>query len=51
MGKERGYRNLGILFRIHSLGRSGKAPNALVGTGVDLPRFWDFVEENLKTLN
>lgn len=33
------------------LGRSGKAPNALVGTGVDLPRFWDFIEENLKTLN
>ena len=32
-------------------GRSGKAPNALVGTGVDLPRFWDFIEENLKTLN
>lgn len=32
-------------------GMSGKEPNALVGTGIDLPRFWDFVEENLKTLN
>ena len=25
-------------------------PNALVGTGVDLPHFWDMVEENLRTL-
>lgn len=28
----------------------GKAPNALVGTGLKLPEFWDFLEENLKRL-
>ena len=32
-------------------GMSGKEPNALVGIGIDLPRFWDFIEENLRTLN
>ena len=32
-------------------GIAGKEPNALVGTGLDLPRFWDFVEENLRRLN
>lgn len=30
---------------------TGKEPNALVGTGLDLPRFWDLVEENLRRLN
>ena len=28
----------------------GKAPNALVGMGLDLERFWDLVEENLRRL-
>mgnify|MGYP002618982341 CR=1 FL=1 len=32
-------------------GISGKEPNALVGTGIDLPEFWNFIEENLKRLN
>ena len=29
----------------------GKEPNALVGTGLDLGRFWDLVEENLRRLH
>lgn len=33
------------------VGRSGKEPNALVGLGLDLVRFWDLVEENLRRLN
>ena len=28
--------------------RLGKAPNAKVGQGLDLPRFWDIVEETLR---
>lgn len=32
-------------------GRTGKAPNALVGTGLDLDAFWDMVEENLRLLH
>ena len=30
------------------VGRMGHAPNALVGTGIDLVRFWDIVEETLR---
>lgn len=30
------------------VGRMGHAPNALVGTGIDLARFWDIVEETLR---
>ena len=30
------------------VGRMGHAPNALVGTGVDLVKFWDIVEETLR---
>lgn len=29
---------------------TGKKPNALVGMGLDLARFWDLVEENLRRL-
>lgn len=32
-------------------GRTGKASNALVGTGLDLKAFWDMVEENLRLLH
>lgn len=32
-------------------GTSGKKPNALVGMGLDLEKFWDLVEENLRRLN
>lgn len=31
-------------------GVSGKEPNALVGMGLDLEKFWDLVEENLRRL-
>lgn len=31
-------------------GMSGKKPNALVGTGLHLEKFWDLVEENLRRL-
>ena len=30
------------------VGRMGHEPNALVGTGIDLARFWDIVEETLR---
>ena len=30
------------------VGRMGHKPNALVGTGIDLVRFWDIVEETLR---
>lgn len=30
------------------VGRMGHAPNALVGTGIDLVKFWDIVEETLR---
>ena len=29
----------------------GREPNALVGTGLDLKRFWDLVEENVRRLH
>lgn len=28
----------------------GKQPNALVGTGLDIGKFWEMVEENLRRL-
>ncbi len=31
--------------------RTGEKPNALVGMGLDLGRFWDLVEENLRRLH
>lgn len=31
-------------------GVTGKKPNALVGTGLKLDEFWDFVEDNLRNL-
>lgn len=32
-------------------GRTGKKPNALVGMGLDLEKFWNLVEENLRLLH
>lgn len=28
--------------------RDGRKPNALVGTGLDLPKFWDMVEQTIR---
>lgn len=32
-------------------GRDGNKPNALVGTGLNLEKFWDLVEDNLRKLH
>ncbi len=32
-------------------GTTGKEPNALVGMGLDLEKFWDLVEENIRRLS
>ncbi|MDO4197564.1 MAG: ribosylpyrimidine nucleosidase [Erysipelotrichaceae bacterium] len=34
-----------------TIGNSGKTPNARVGIGLDLEKFWDLVEENLRRLD
>ena len=34
-----------------TIGNTGRKPNARVGLGLDLGRFWDLVEENLRRLN
>ncbi len=32
------------------IGNTGKTPNATVGTGLDLPRFWDMLEASLRSM-